>query len=321
MPERHDGVRVLFAARDVDAGAAGVRGVRVGAAVVETERDRPHTREVRRGERTVPRGQPLREVDLVEPFEVQQPEPFSHGAERSPGGDRGRRGPGCYVAVVAGSNRARQRPKAASRIEAAAEERRKAAQRRKTLIAAGIAAAVLLIVVVALVTRGDDKKSTVATGGDTGSVGVATSTVPTATSAAAGSVAGKPCVAVADPLPAGAPEVPVQVGPPPATLVKQDIKEGTGAEVTAASTLTVNYIGVSCSSGKIFDSSYSRGKPATFPLAQVIKGWQDGLPGMKVGGTRLLGIPAAEAYGSSGQPPVIAPDEALWFVVEVVDAT
>jgi peptidylprolyl isomerase len=222
---------------------------------------------------------------------------------------------------VAGSNRDRQRPKRESRIEAAAIERERAARRRRTLIAGGIAVVVLLIVVVALVTRSDNKKSTVATGSDAGNALAATSTVPTSATAAVGSVAGKPCVAVADPLPTGAPDVPVKVGPAPTTLVTEDLKEGTGAVVAPTSTLTVNYIGVSCSTGKIFDSSYSRGKPANFPLANVIKGWQDGLPGMKVGGQRLLGIPAAEAYGSKGRPPTIAPDESLWFVVEVLDAT
>jgi peptidylprolyl isomerase len=142
----------------------------------------------------------------------------------------------------------------------------------------------------------------------------------TTTTVAAGSAAGKPCVAVADPLPTGAPEVPVPVGPPPTSLVTQDLKPGTGADVAVGATVTVNYIGVSCSTGKIFDSSYSRGKTASFPLSQVIKGWTDGIPGMKVGGQRLLGIPSDQAYGPSGRPPTIAPDEALWFVVEVVSS-
>jgi peptidylprolyl isomerase len=205
-----------------------------------------------------------------------------------------------------------------SRIEAAAVERRKAAQRKRTLMAGGAAAVVILLIVVVLVTRSDDKKSTVSTAAGAGGT---STTAPTSSTAAAGSVAGKPCVAVADPLPAGAPEVPVKVGPPPSELIHEDLKEGDGAEVTATSNLTVNYIGVSCSTGKIFDSSYSRGQPATFLLSQVIKGWQDGLVGMKVGGQRLLGIPSAQAYGSQGRPPTIAPDEALWFVVEVLDAT
>ncbi|MGH9277830.1 MAG: FKBP-type peptidyl-prolyl cis-trans isomerase [Acidimicrobiales bacterium] len=121
-------------------------------------------------------------------------------------------------------------------------------------------------------------------------------------------------------MPTGAPEVPVKIGPAPTDLLKEDLKAGTGAEVTPGSTVTVNYIGVACSTGKIFDSSYSRNQPASFSLNQVIKGWTDGIPGMKVGGQRLLGIPAAQAYGTAGSPQAgIGPDEPLWFVVEVLD--
>jgi peptidylprolyl isomerase len=140
----------------------------------------------------------------------------------------------------------------------------------------------------------------------------------TTTGVAADSAAGKPCVAVVDPLPPGAPAVPVKVGPPPDALVIEDIAPGTGAVATASSTVGADYIGVSCTTGKIFDASYTSGQPVTFPLANVIPGWQQGLPGMKVGGTRLLGIPAALAYGST--PPQgsgIAPDEPLWFVVQL----
>ena len=137
----------------------------------------------------------------------------------------------------------------------------------------------------------------------------------------AGSVRGQKCVAMKGDPPPGAPTVPVKVGAPPKKLVKEDLKEGTGAEVTPGANLKVNYIGVSCSSGKIFDSSYAGGKPAEFPLSQVIKGWQEGIPGMKVGGQRLLGIPPDLAYGSTPGSPDIKPDETLWFVVEVVEAT
>lgn len=132
------------------------------------------------------------------------------------------------------------------------------------------------------------------------------------------SAKGKPCIALTDSLPPGAPEVPVKVGPAPTELVVEDLTPGTGAEATAGSTVTVDYIGVSCSTGQIFDSSYVRGQPATFALDQVIPGWSQGLVGMKVGGTRLLGIPAELAYGAA--PPQgsgIAPDEALWFVVQL----
>jgi peptidylprolyl isomerase len=126
------------------------------------------------------------------------------------------------------------------------------------------------------------------------------------------------CVAVKDPLPKGAPAVPVQVGAPPTELVKKDLKVGTGAVVKPGATITANYIGVACTTGKIFDSSWSRGQPTEFSLGGVIKGWTDGIPGMKVGGRRLLGIPAAQAYGATGQGELIGPNEPLWFVVDVV---
>ena len=139
----------------------------------------------------------------------------------------------------------------------------------------------------------------------------------TTASTVAGSVAGRPCVATSDPLPAGAPDVPVEVGPAPTTLVVKDLAVGSGATVNPGDTVTVNYIGVACSSGKIFDSTYARGQTISFPLASVIKGWTNGIPNMKVGGVRLLGIPSDQAYGSRPPSADIAPDEALWFVVQV----
>ncbi len=139
-----------------------------------------------------------------------------------------------------------------------------------------------------------------------------TTTVPFVQSAAQ-----KPCVAVTDPLPTGAPAVPVKVGPAPTTLIAEDLTPGTGADVVPTSTINVDYIGVACSTGKIFDSSYKTGQPASFSLNGVIKGWSEGLVGMKAGGSRLLGIPSDLAYGPSGQGADIGPDEALWFVVDV----
>ena len=131
------------------------------------------------------------------------------------------------------------------------------------------------------------------------------------------SAAGKPCVAVSDPLPEGSPAVPVEVGPAPTSLVIKDLVVGTGPGAIASSSVTVDYIGVSCSTGKIFDSSYSRGEPVEFGLGQVIKGWSEGLLGMQAGGTRVLGIPAGLAYGDNSPTPAIAPGETLWFVVEM----
>ena len=212
--------------------------------------------------------------------------------------------------------RQRQKEGRQARIAAAEQARRKADNRRRIFSFVGLAAAVVVLIVGFNFIRKNDTKKVDASATST------TTLDPTATSAAAlPSAAGQPCVATADPLPAGAPEVPVVVGPPPTTLVVKDLKEGTGAVVAATDTVTVNYIGVACSTGKIFDSSYKTGTPATFPLDQVIKGWTDGIPGMKVGGQRLLGIPSDQAYGAQSPSPDIAPDEALWFVVEVTAAT
>jgi peptidylprolyl isomerase len=139
----------------------------------------------------------------------------------------------------------------------------------------------------------------------------------TASIPAVASAKGKPCVATTGALPPGAPAVPVPVGPPPTQLVTQDLQAGTGAAVNPGATVTVDYIGVACSTGAVFDSSYTSGQPVTFSLSQVIPGWQQGIPGMKIGGSRLLGIPPDQAYGDQGAPPKIAPGETLWFVVSV----
>ncbi len=177
--------------------------------------------------------------------------------------------------------------------------------RRRSATVVAVVVLVLSAVAVVVLTSRDSKKGP--------------STSPS-TSAANETARGRPCVAVSpDALPAGAPAVPVKQGPPPERLVTEDLKLGTGAPVAADATVTVNYVGVTCSTGEIFDSSYSRNQPATFPLNGVIRGWQEGIPGMKVGGQRLLGIPSEQAYGSEGRPPTIGPDEALWFVVEVLD--
>jgi peptidylprolyl isomerase len=84
----------------------------------------------------------------------------------------------------------------------------------------------------------------------------------------------------------------------------------------AGDSLTVDYCGVGLGGRTLFDSSYSRGEPATFPLDGVIAGWQQGLVGMKVGGQRLLVIPAALGYGDQGNQG-IAPGETLVFVVQL----
>jgi len=131
--------------------------------------------------------------------------------------------------------------------------------------------------------------------------------------------AGPPCVA-AQQIPEGAPDVPVKETGPTELLI-EDLTEGDGAEVVEGSTVTVNYIGVSCSTGAVFDESYTGGQPITFGLDEVIPGWSQGLVGMKVGGKRLLGIPPDLAYGDAGAGGAIGPGETLWFVVELEDVS
>jgi len=101
-------------------------------------------------------------------------------------------------------------------------------------------------------------------------------------------------------------------------LQKTDLKVGDGAEVKAGDTITVHYKGTLASSGAKFDSSYDRGEPITFALTGVIQGWQEGVPGMKVGGKRRLVIPSEMGYGAQGSGS-IAPNSDLVFEIELLD--
>jgi len=114
-----------------------------------------------------------------------------------------------------------------------------------------------------------------------------------------------------------APTITAPTGAAPTTLQSQDIIVGSGTEVQASSTLTVHYTLMTWSNGSIVESSWSGGQPATFPLSGVIAGWQQGLPGAKVGGRRLLVIPADLGYGPNGSGP-IGPNETLIFVVDII---
>lgn len=106
---------------------------------------------------------------------------------------------------------------------------------------------------------------------------------------------------------------------PPSSLVIQDICAGTGPVVANGATVTAHYTGIGLATGKVFDSSWQRGEPIQFPLTGVIQGWSDGIPGMNVGGRRLLVIPGALAYGMNPPPGSgIQPDETLVFVVDIV---
>jgi peptidylprolyl isomerase len=121
---------------------------------------------------------------------------------------------------------------------------------------------------------------------------------------------------------AGKPEVDFPGGEPPAELEITDIWEGDGPVASPGSTVQVHYVGVAFSTGEEFDASWDRGEPLSFQLGarQVIAGWDQGVPGMKVGGRRQLVIPPDLAYGDRGAGRTIAPGETLIFVCDLVSA-
>jgi len=108
---------------------------------------------------------------------------------------------------------------------------------------------------------------------------------------------------------------------PVSELAVADVYVGEGDPVAPGATVTVNYVGVGQQSGQVFDSSWQRGEPVTFPLDGVIQGWSQGLVGMQPGGRRLLVIPAELAYGDSPPSAAIAPGETLVFVVDLIEQT
>lgn len=116
------------------------------------------------------------------------------------------------------------------------------------------------------------------------------------------------------------PEIDFPGDEPPTELVVTDLAVGEGPEVKAGDLIDVHYVGVAHSSGEEFDSSWNRGTPLQFRVGtgRVIKGWDDGLIGMQVGGRRQLVIPPHLAYGDQGAGGVIAPGETLIFVCDLV---
>lgn len=96
-----------------------------------------------------------------------------------------------------------------------------------------------------------------------------------------------------------------------------DVQEGTGDVVPEGATITAHYTGALCSDGTIFQSSHDFGEAITFPLSGVIAGWTKGVPGMKVGGTRRLVIPADMAYGAQSPSANIPPNSDLVFDIEL----
>ena len=115
------------------------------------------------------------------------------------------------------------------------------------------------------------------------------------------------------------PEVLLPAGDPPAELLIHDLIEGEGAAVQPGASVNTHYVGIGWNTKRQFDSSWDRGQPLRFSLTGVIAGWQQGIPGMKVGGRRLLVIPADLAYGRTPPPGSgIGSGEALVFVIDLL---
>ncbi|WP_312588481.1 FKBP-type peptidyl-prolyl cis-trans isomerase FkpA [Corynebacterium dentalis] len=115
------------------------------------------------------------------------------------------------------------------------------------------------------------------------------------------------------------PQIEPQSGPAPTDLVIEDITVGEGPEALAGGMVEVHYVGVDYETGEEFDSSWDRGQSIKFPLNGLIQGWQDGIPGMKVGGRRKLTIPPEMAYGPAGMGHPLS-GRTLVFIIDLLDA-
>nr|WP_202524314.1 FKBP-type peptidyl-prolyl cis-trans isomerase [Kitasatospora sp. SID7827] len=116
------------------------------------------------------------------------------------------------------------------------------------------------------------------------------------------------------------PEIDFPGGDAPTELQIRDIVVGDGAEAKAGATVEVHYVGVTFASGEEFDASWNRGQTFRFPLGggRVIKGWDQGVEGMRVGGRRELVIPPHLAYGNQSPSPLIPAGSTLIFVVDLL---
>ena len=113
------------------------------------------------------------------------------------------------------------------------------------------------------------------------------------------------------------PEIEPTLGEAPLYAEFRDLIEGSGAEAEPGATVEVHYVGVDFETGEEFDSSWSRGETITFPLRGLVRGWQEGIPSMKVGGRRELICPPEWAYGPAGGGHPLS-GRTLVFVVDLV---
>ena len=114
------------------------------------------------------------------------------------------------------------------------------------------------------------------------------------------------------------PEIDFPGGEPPTALVITDVVVGEGAEAVPGGQVEVHYLGVDFETGEQFDASWDRGESIEFPLRGLIAGWQEGIPGMKVGGRRQLVIPPEMAYGAAGSGHRLG-GRTLVFVIDLIN--
>jgi FKBP-type peptidyl-prolyl cis-trans isomerase len=155
-------------------------------------------------------------------------------------------------------------------------------------------------------------------GGATAATSTAAASSATSTSASASATS---TTTSSTPLPAALktkPKVSIPSGAPPKKLVVKDLIKGTGPAATASSTVNVQYVGELYKGGKQFDASWNdgSGQPVSLPLSGVIKGWQQGIPGMKIGGRRELIIPPSLGYGATAQSKIPA-NSTLVFIIDL----
>ncbi len=215
-------------------------------------------------------------------------------------------------------------------------QEREAARKRFTLIAS-IVGSILLIAVVTIfivAVTGDDKKGkNTAAASDNPTVASPSSATPTSpTPSATPSTSYPPAKGAAVSFQGvtvsgaadlkGAPAVKSKSSTAPTKLAFKDLVVGKGKAATPASTVTVQYVGALYKNGTLFDSSWVRGSPAQFSLSRVVKGFTEGIggtsgvPPMKVGGRRIMILPAALGYGSQAQQAIPA-NSPLVFVVDL----
>ena len=190
-------------------------------------------------------------------------------------------------------------------------------RRRNTIIGAGVGTAAVIAGLVWL--------GLWATGDDNDKVKPAAQPSATVTPTPVDTAAPKKCAPIKPNPPAEEqPKVPPVSGKPPTKLVTKDVEPGHGPAAKRGDTVSVTYIGVSCSTGTVFDASYLHGDQPfeVKPLgsAQVIQGWNEGLVGVRAGGVRELVIPPDLGYGAQGSGS-IKPNETLIFLITVKSVT